>query len=348
MLLDCSARPPPQTQLPIPPPYTNTYTGGTNTIDWAIVYSNNLASVSEWLHDGVTNADGTPTDSMQDYADFAATAFSGSGAFSWQQSAMDEALTWATANGIPLSFTNGTLNLGAFLVSRENNVPNYISACDTAGAITINTTNVWPGGSSGFTLTALAGTNTTISQWDEGSPLLTHTEFGGRVVEMDGDTNLADHSTAVAGIMAATGANIVYSNGVSLGYAAKGMAYTAKVQAWAFFNDLSEMTASVGSNHMRLSNHSYELSDGWYYAGTNTWEWFGYWQIGPQDPRFGNYTTNTAGYDTLSAAAPTYLQCWAAGNEQNYGPPVQPTNHYELTLSGVYYVTNAVRALDGD
>jgi hypothetical protein len=110
VLLDCSARPPPQTQLPIPPPYTNTYTGGTNTIDWAIVYSNNLASVSEWLHDGVTNADGTPTDSMQDYADFAATAFSGSGAFSWQQSAMDEALTWATANGIPLSFTNGTLN----------------------------------------------------------------------------------------------------------------------------------------------------------------------------------------------------------------------------------------------
>jgi hypothetical protein len=90
------------------------------------------------------------------------------------------------------------------------------------------------------------------------------------------------------------------------------------------------------------------LIDGWYYAGPNTWEWLGYWQLGTQDPRFGNYTTNSAGFDTLSAAAPTYLQCWAAGNEQNYGPPIQPTNHYELTLAGAYYVTNAVRANDGD
>ena len=103
--------------------------------------------------------------------DAQATAFSSSGVFDWQQSATDEALTWATANGIPteLPLINGSSS-SAILVSREGDVPNYLAPCDLAGAITINTTNVWPGGLTGFNLT---GTNTTISQWDEASPRLT-------------------------------------------------------------------------------------------------------------------------------------------------------------------------------
>ena len=317
----------------------------TNTVDWSAIYSNNLASVSGWLHDAITNSDGTPVSSFQDMMDAQATAFSSSGTFDWQQSATDEALTWATANGIPIELLSGNGST-ATLISREGDVPNYLAPCDLAGAITINTTNVWPGGPTGFNLT---GTNTTISQWDEASPRLTHSEFGGRVTELDGDTTLSDHSTAVASILAAAGANIVYSNGVPIGYAAKGMAYTAQIQAWSYNNgDLAEMAASLGSNHMRLSNHSYESIGGWYYAGANTWYWLGYWQIGSQDPRFGNYTTNTANYDAVAVGAPTYLQVWAAGNEQSFAPPVQPTNHYEFTLAGVLYATNAVRAADGD
>jgi hypothetical protein len=338
-------------QPTLPPPDTNNYDGGTNTpVDYAAIYSNNLASVSCWLHCGITNSDGTPADSMQDYADLQASAFSttASATAIQQQSVRDEALTWATANGIPteLMSIDGTT---ATLVSREGNVPNYLSPCDIASDITINTTNVWPGGSTGFNLT---GTNTTISQWDEGLPRPTHTEFGGRVTELDGYTNLSDHSTAVAGMIAAAGANIIYSNGVPIGYAAKGMAYTAQVQSWSYndnVGDLAGMAASLGTNHMRLSNHSYEFTSGWYFnVSLNAWEWLGYWQIGSQDPRFGNYTANTANYDAVTVGAPTYLQVWAAGNEQNYAPPVQPTNHYEFTLAGALYVTNAVRAADGD
>jgi hypothetical protein len=142
----------------------------------------------------------------------------------------------------------------------------------------------------------------------------------------------------------------IYSNGVPIGYAAKGEAYSAQVKTWDFQNDLNEMTIAIGTNRVRLSNHSYRLVGGWYYAGPGTWVWYGYWQYGSQDARFGNYTTNTANYDAIAAGAPTYLQVWAAGNEQNYGPPVQPTNHYEFTLSDppVLYVTNAIRAADGD
>jgi hypothetical protein len=335
---------------PVPPVTTNSYPVGTNTFDYGAYYSNNLASVADWLHDTVTNVDGTPATSMQDYADLTASTFSSSGAFAaLQLSAKDEAWSWATFNGLPtvIKDENGKSSV---LISEENGVPNYLASCDVPSDITINVTNVWPSGSTGFNLT---GTNTTISQWDEGAPLLTHVEIAGRATQLDGYTNLVDHSMAVAGMLAAGGVLQVYSNGVSLGNALKGSAYSANIQAWSWLDggvDTAQMAASVGTNHMRLSNHSYEVTDGWYYYGSGIWIWYGYWQLGAQDPRLGNYTTNAANYDVVSVGAPTYLQVWAAGNEQSYAPSVQPTNHYEITLgaSATLYLTNAVRQADGD
>jgi hypothetical protein len=330
---------------PIPPVNTNTPPHiGTNTFDYGAYYSNNLASVSEWLHDSVNNPDGTPASSFQDLMDLQATAFSTSGTFSWQESARDEALSWANFNGIPdhISGPNGTT---AYLVGREGNVPNYIVAFDLASAITMNTTNVWPGGSTGFSLT---GTNTIISQWDEASPRLTHSEFGSRVTELYGNTNLSDHSTAVAGILTAIG-NTVFSNSIPIGPAAKGMAYQAQVQARDFISDMSEMTVAAGTNHTRLSNHSYGSIQGWYQDATGQWYWFGNAEISTnQDPKFGNYTTNAASYDVIAVGAPTYLQVWAAENSLSNGPSILTTNHIERDLSGNGFFTTAKRPLDGD
>jgi len=330
---------------PIPPdPGTNSVSHGTNTFNYAAYYSNNLASVSQWLHGGVNNPDGTPASSFQDLMDLQAMALSTSGTFSWQGSARDEALSWAEFNGIPdhISGPNGTT---AYLVGREGNVPNYIVAFDLASAITMNTTNVWPGGSTGFSLT---GTNTTIGQWDEGSPRLTHSEFGGRLTELDGNTNLSDHSTAVAGILTAIG-NTIFSNDVPIGPAAKGMAYQAQVQARDFFSDMNEMAAAAGTNHTRLSNHSYGSLQGWYQDKTGQWYWWGNAEISTnQDPKFGNYTTNAASYDVIAVGAPTYLQVWAAGNSLSNGPSVLTTNHIEFDLSGNGGFTTARRPLDGD
>lgn len=313
---------------------------------WLAKLSNNLASVSGWLHNGITNSDGSPVESIQTLTDNQTMSFSSSGTFSWQSSSLDEALTWATAVGIPTKINGGDAAPSAYLVGRENNVPIYLAPFDLAAAITIDTTNVWPGAPTGFSLT---GTNTTVSQWDEGSPRLSHSEFGSRVARMDGTTNLSDHSTAVAGIIGAAGANIIYSNGVPIGYAAKGMAYTANVQTWSFLNgDLAQMTGSVGTNQMRLSNHSYGAIAGWYLSGS-TWYWFGNSEISTnQDPKFGNYTTNSSSYDLIAQNAPTYLQVWAAGNDQGEAPLVQPTNHIEFTLTGNGVVTNRVHPADGD
>ena len=70
---------------------------------WLAGLSNNLASVSEWLHDGYAMPDGTPAD-FQTIMDQQATDFSSNAGdmAAAQQSALDAAWTWAINNGVPL------------------------------------------------------------------------------------------------------------------------------------------------------------------------------------------------------------------------------------------------------
>src|SRR5439155_1049794 len=171
-------------------------------------FATNHASILPWLHDGYALQDGTPAD-FQTVMDQQALSFSAnSSGFSGQaQSALDEAQTWAVAVGAPTQITNVDGETIAYLIAREDGFPLYITAFNVEAAQTIATDKVWPGGATGFNLT---GTNRTISMWDERSPRLTHSEFvTNRVTELDGNTNLSGHSTAVAGTLAAAGANDV-------------------------------------------------------------------------------------------------------------------------------------------
>ncbi len=297
-----------------------------------------IDEISPWLHESIKMPDGTPAESFQSLMDTQALDFSATAdsVIAQQQAARDEAIAWGETNGWP-AVIGGSETSGAYLVGREGDMPDYLAPHDLAAAVTISTTNIWPGGPTGFNLT---GTNRAISMWDEGSPRLTHQEFGSRVSELDGVTALSHHSTAVAGMLAAAGLNLT-----GLGPAAKGMAYEAQVQARDFDLDLGEMTGALGTNQMRLSNQSYGTIAGWYFdTASATWYWFGNPEIsGTEDPRFGNYTTNSSNYDTLVQNAPTYLQVWSAGNDQGEAPPVQPTNHVERTG-----ITNTFRPADGD
>jgi len=335
---------------PVPPDNTNTYTPPTQAqLDamyaaWLSSLSNNLASVQEWLHDGYALPDGTPAD-FQSIMDQSAATYAASSPNSWQQSSLDSALTWANAVGAPtqIPLADGTT---AFLVSIDEG-PLYTMPCNVEAAQTISTTNVWPGGSAGLSLT---GTNRTLFMWDEGMPRLTHSEFTSRASMLDTTvTNLSSHSTAVAGTLMAGGVNIVYSNTIPIGYAAKGMSFAGLVQAGSFNYDLAQMTAEAGTNNMRLSNHSYEHSTGWVYAGSGVWYWFGYSQVNTnKDSKFGNYSVYSASVDQIEQNAPNYLGIWAAGNDVGNAPPIQPTNHYEYTLQGGRYVTNLVHSANGD
>ncbi len=340
---------PVQAQVPPLPEDTNNYPPPTPEqlaamyAAWLASLSNNLVSVQEWLHDGYTLPDGTPAD-FQTIMDQSAATYAAGLPNSWQQSSLDSALTWANAVGAPtqIPLADGTT---AFLVSIDEG-PLYTMPCNVEAAQTISTTNVWPGGSAGLSLT---GTNRTLFMWDEGMPRLTHSEFTSRASMLDVTvTNLSSHSTAVAGTLMAGGVNTVYSNGVPIGPAAKGMSFAGLVQAGSFNKDLQQMPQQAGTNYMRLSNHSYEHSTGWVYAGSGVWYWFGYSQVNTnKDSKFGNYSVYSASVDQIQQNVPNYLGVWASGNDVSNAPPVQPTNHYELGSSG-YFVTNLVHSANGD
>jgi subtilisin family serine protease len=137
----------------------------------------------------------------------------------------------------------------------------------------------------------LDGTGVKVGVWDAGSIRNTHRELTGRVTNKNATTPLDNHSTHVAGTIAATG---VDAN-------AKGMAPKATVDSYDWDNDYAEMTASGAAtatalSAVPLSNHSY-----------------GY---GASTADMGRYETQAQTTDALAWSLPYYLPFWAAGNEQ--------------------------------
>ena len=138
----------------------------------------------------------------------------------------------------------------------------------------------------------LDGTGVKVGVWDAGSIRNTHRELTGRVTNKNSTTPLDDHSTHVAGTIAATG---VDTN-------AKGMAPKATVDSYDWDNDYAEMTANGAATAaaltaVPLSNHSYG-----YGAGTAD---------------MGRYEKEAQTTDALVWSLPYYLPFWAAGNEQD-------------------------------
>lgn len=173
---------------------------------------------------------------------------------------------------------------------------------------TISTNKVWPGGTTGTSLTG-AGMNFRLGVWDGGSVLTSHQEFTGRAVQVDGTSGLSDHATHVAGTMVAAG---VSAN-------ARGMSYEAPLRAYDWSNDASEMAAAASaSTPMLLSNHSYGTISGWFYNQNDAnWYWFGDESISTtEDYKFGYYDAGARDYDQIAYNNPFYLICKSAGNDR--------------------------------
>ncbi len=195
----------------------------------------------------------------------------------------------------------------------------YITTYSNAkAAATTRTTSLYAGGSLGLNLSgSSAPVQNRLGIWDGGRVRNTHLELAGRVTQMDnaGATSTTDanqlHATHVSGTMIASGINPI----------AKGMAFGAKLQAWDFNNDVSEMTANAVN--LLISNHSYGTIAGWNFNDTRTgtvqWEWYGDTTISQtEDYKFGIYNDRTTSWDRIAASAPSYLIVKSAGND--HGP----------------------------
>ncbi len=207
----------------------------------------------------------------------------------------------------------------------------------------------WPSASTGLGLT---GTNITLGMWEaEGYTRESHDEFQGRVVQMDRTNNTTHfHATGVAGTMAAGG---IIDLGGDMGYAMRGVAFEANVDAFDIQRFNSELPDAVagGPNEpgLRLSNHSWGLNNGWsrrsfayYDANSNLVVVIGGWVWGGplstnyfEDPKLGMYLMDRPdGYGCaqldgfLATNATRHLLVYAAGNDRFEGPQTNPPAYY--------------------
>ncbi len=182
-------------------------------------------------------------------------------------------------------------------------MPQYFTTHNLNAARTINTDDLWVGGSSGYNLT---GAGFTAGEWDGGGVLTTHQEFDGRVTQMDTPGSTHFHSTHVAGTIVAQGQNA----------AAQGGAYEANLNAWDWNNDVSEM-ATAAAGGLTVANASYGWTRGWIYNSPDLY-WYGNTSISStEDYLFGFYDASSQDLDQIAFDAPGFLLCKSAGNDRN-------------------------------
>lgn len=231
----------------------------------------------------------------------------------------------------------------AELMRIREGVPRYYSTHNANAAATVSTTRVWPGGNTGL---GLSGSNTVIALWDGGDVRTNHLEFTNsfRVIDKDGFSGgNSDHSTHVAGTLVAKGVDAT----------ARGMAYNATLHAYKWDSDLVEMPLAAANDRIRISNHSYGYTMGWWYyeIGTNLyWAWYGATNISQtEDYFFGFYGADARSVDQIIYSANYYLTAWSAGNDRsgiNNGPA--PGTGYYIFVNGLPVPSFVTRPADGD
>ena len=165
--------------------------------------------------------------------------------------------------------------------------PLYRKTLNTNAAISTgaNLLNIAPYG--------LNGEGMTVGVWDAARARTNHVELAGKVTVGDSTTANDDHSTHVAGTIAAKG----------IDPKAKGMGTNTLIRTYDWNSDYAEMTAAGaatatdGATKLPLSNHSYG--------------------IGATNSDMGRYETECNTTDALANGLPYYLIFWAAGNEQD-------------------------------
>ena len=206
------------------------------------------------------------------------------------RSSFSEAIIKSKEKGWPVQYTTKNNQTASLIGIDRFGLPIYLTTySDPVQAITVNTNQLWQGGSTGFNLNGSSDSITNrIGVWDESSPRLTHVEFAGRITVKDNASKIVDHPTHVAGIILGKGVNAL----------AKGMSYGIKgAYAYDWNNDASEMSIAA-ANGLLISNHSYGTVCGWdYNSDSSRWEFNGKYNE-KEDYRFGLYDNQAVLYDS--------------------------------------------------
>ena len=230
----------------------------------------------------------------------------------------------------PTQAISANKSISVLVGINKNNHPIYYTTFNNIdAAATINTSPIWPSGSTGLNLNGSSYyLKNKLGIWDGGRVLDTHIELVGRINRMDSSNyngGGSDHATHVTGTMMATGINPLV----------KGMCYGLQGIITHDFtlntsNDVAEVSAIASK--LLLSNHSYGVNCGWVQQNYG-WQFYG--NYGDTiDYAFGYYDSDAAAYDNIAYNAPYYLQVRAAGNSRNQnGPRVGGSYYYYDSVS---------------
>lgn len=214
-------------------------------------------------------------------------------------------------HGFPLILSLQDQKTAVFQYMDAAGKPVYYTTFNVNAARTTGASSLQAGGELGLDL---RGKGMVLGIYDQTRPKANHREFGTRVTQIDGSTEvLSNHATHVTGTLLATGLN---SN-------ARGMANEATGWAFNWDGDISKMIQNGYDPDLRpgghlISNHSYGNLVGWYQHANGNWAWAGNESINNrEDYRFGFYTSKTQQIDDLAFAKPYYTIVWAAGNDRN-------------------------------
>ena len=245
------------------------------------------------------------------------------------RSNFSEAIIQSKIKGWPIEYKSKDNKTATLIGVDAFGQPIYITTyADPVQAITVNTNQLWQGGTTGFNLSGSSDSITNrIGVWDESSPRLTHNEFAGRLTLKDNASKTVDHPTHVAGIIMSKGVNPL----------AKGMAFGIKgAYAYDWNNDVSEM-ASAAANGLLISNHSYGTVSGWdYNKDSSRWEFGGKWNE-KEDFKFGLYNQTAQTYDSIAYNAPYYLIVKSAGNNRSQNGPAVGQPYWRRDENGKLY-----------
>ncbi|UCS93420.1 S8 family serine peptidase [Echinicola marina] len=216
----------------------------------------------------------------------------------------------AASKGVPIKLFLEEGKVGELRYFDENGAPVYYITYNVRAAQTTQTDALHPNGDLGLNLT---GKGLTIGVYDQTRPKPDHAEFGGRVRQVDGSSEvISNHATHVTGTLLAEGLN---EN-------AKGMAYESNGWAFNWEGDISKMGTNAYDKETKpdghlVSNHSYGIVLGWYRDQNGTWKWAGNPSVDPnEDYRFGLYTAKSKSLDDIAFSKPYYTMVWAAGNDR--------------------------------
>jgi len=245
------------------------------------------------------------------------------------RASFSKAIIKSSERGWPLQYESRNNRHSSLVGIDQFGLPIYLTTfADPVQAITVNTNQLWPGGSSGFNLSGSSDSITNrIGVWDESSPRLTHVEFAGRLVLKDNSSKTVDHASHVTGIIMSKGINAL----------SKGMAYGIKgAYAYDWNSDASEMAAAA-ANGLLISNHSYGTVCGWdYNTDSSRWEYNGKWNE-KEDYRFGLYNSTSQIYDSIAYNAPYYLIVKSAGNSRSSAGPAVGQPYWRRDENGKLY-----------